>query len=82
MIILLAGNRSQYDYWMQHTFMPGKCVIFADRPEKIRGIRADEIIITGTFWERFDAMELYNLASSRMNNKSIWKELILSDYIK
>lgn len=39
---------------------------YADSAHSIQGIRADRVIIYGTFWDRQDAQELYKLANSRV----------------
>lgn len=70
MKIILAGCYQQYTDWIYDNILPDvngiKNYIFGNNVEKLAGIRADEIIIIGTFWTDVkNAGEIYNYAKSR-----------------
>jgi len=54
--IILAGNHKQYSDWLyDNNVLPDlkklKNYVFGNDVDKIRGIRAKEILVIGTFWE-------------------------------
>lgn len=66
-ILVLAGN---YQEFMHHFGRSpnegGSEYIYADRPDRIRGVKAEKIEVVGTFWERKDARDMYDLAMTRV----------------
>lgn len=67
-IIILAGSLKQFNYWCDEMGINPKNpkYIYADRPEKILGIEAEQVIEIGTFYERSDAREMRERANSRI----------------
>lgn len=65
-IIVLAGNYTQYMEYVQSTKIPASKFVYADNPSKLMGYEAEEVIETGTFSRRLDAVELRMLANSRI----------------
>lgn len=61
MTIVLAGNRQQFISWCQdnHISLKDHTAVYASSQANIRGIRVDMIVVTGTFWNRKDADEIY-----------------------
>lgn len=67
-IIVLAGNRGEFDGYMQ-TKSPLKYIYMYGYSENIlRGIVAQKVEVIGTFWDRPDARELHDLAFTRVRN--------------
>lgn len=66
-VIVLAGNYRQYRLFLRD--IPEELhrdYIYGERRERILPLRADDVVVIGTFHERPDADELYKLASSRV----------------
>ena len=67
-VIVLAGNYRQYlDYVRAHGAVSARDRGFAyGERDKMCGIEASEVVVTGTFWERADAGDAYEFANSRV----------------
>lgn len=61
-IIVLAGSRVQFEDYLAERGLTDSQARYAFMPEVLRGIRASEIVIIGTFFDTVDAGELSNLA--------------------
>lgn len=57
-IIVLAGNRREFDHFAKGH----KGYVFGSESYRLRGIEAQKIIVVGTFWDRTDSLQLYNIA--------------------
>ncbi len=69
-IIVLAGNYEQYKRYIWEQFGDNEeernCRVYAEYPDRIRGLRAEKVEVIGTFWERHDASKLKGVADSRV----------------
>ena len=65
-IIVLAGNRKQFEDYLDDNSMTDSQAVYGWSPEILHGIQADRVEIVGTFWGREDAYELRRLAESRI----------------
>ena len=70
-IIVLAGNREQFEDYLNKNGLTDSEAIYAFEPNRILGIEASKIEVVGTFWDRKDADKLYNLAWSRVRANRI-----------
>lgn len=66
--IVLAGNREQYENYVIDTAVsfPGKRFVYGFNAYKILGSQAEEVVTTGTFWQRHDARKLFDLSLTRV----------------
>lgn len=79
-ILVLAGNRQQFEEYVYTHFPPlntlpygsdpYEAFVYGDSRKCMLGIDFDEVITTGTFWERQDASDLYNYAQSTKSMKT------------
>lgn len=67
-IIVLAGNREQFEKYLNDNGMTDSEAVYGYEPRVIYGLIAERVDIIGTFWERKDAEELQDLAYSRVRN--------------
>lgn len=58
-IAVLTENITQFEYYKKEFEEMGE-LIYISSTDSARGIYFDEFIVVGTFWERFDAGEIYN----------------------
>ncbi len=65
-IIVLAGNRQEFERYLDKNGMTDTEAIYGCEPQRICGYRAERVVIVGTFWERKDAGKLKDLADSRV----------------
>lgn len=65
-IIVLAGNRHEFEYYLNHNGLTDSEAIYGYDPIRIQGIHASKVEVVGTFWDRKDAGELKRLAESRI----------------
>ena len=66
MIIVLAGNRMEFERYLDTNGLTDSEALYGFEPEKIMGIRASKIEVVGTFWDRKNADKLYELAKTRI----------------
>jgi hypothetical protein len=64
-ICVLAGDYKQYQEWLRKNKLTPHEAFFADDCETTRGMEISKIIITGTFFERRDSLELYKIAQKK-----------------
>lgn len=65
-IIILAGNREQFEKYLNENGFTDSEAIYGYRPENIMGIQASKVEIVGTFWKKKNASELQKLANTRI----------------
>lgn len=65
-IIILAGNRQQFEDYLEDNGLTDSQAVYGYEPDRILGIEASWVEVIGTFWERKDAVELRNLALTRV----------------
>ena len=65
-IIVLAGSRQQFEDYLDKNGLTDSEAIYGYEPERLMGIEAREVITIGTFFERKDAVQLLELAESRI----------------
>lgn len=65
-IIVLAGNRRQFEKYLDENGLTDSEAMFGWNPCILQGVKAKKIEIIGTFWEREDAGKLKELADSRL----------------
>lgn len=65
-IIVLAGNREQFERFLDENGLTDSEAIYGYEPSVIYGIDASRVEVVETFWERQDAAELKELADSRV----------------
>lgn len=63
-VVVLAGNHEQFHFMEKDD---RKTYYYVDRPEKLYSLRYDEVVTTGTFWDRPDSNDLYKEATYRLN---------------
>ena len=51
-IVVLAGNREQFQYWLRNNIIPLTC---KRDMEKLEGIKVSDVYTEGNFGEWFDA---------------------------
>jgi len=66
LVIVLAYNSKQFDYFVRCAREDGdkRPFVNGSAPHKLKGLRRIEepLIVTGTFWDREDSVELYKEA--------------------
>ena len=62
--IILAGSYAQFRMWQKSN--PNESGYYADSAHKLAGLEASGIEKVGTFWERGDAIEFYEIARTRV----------------
>jgi len=68
--LILAGDIKQYrQYLRENTLLEKDCTYVKDM-WSVRGTIASAVIIAGTFWDREDAGELYEIALSRIRKNT------------
>ena len=67
-IAIIAGNHRQFTHFLEGQYGPGTTIryIEADRAEKLQGLRIDDILTVGTWYERKDAHDVLSLAKARL----------------
>lgn len=65
MIAILAGNHREYFDYVGSTETDEK-MFYANTIPSLRGVHISRIVVTGTFWNRIDAGELYEMAKTRI----------------
>ena len=65
-IIILAGNREQFERYIENNNLNHNETVYADGQVKVRGIEASKVITVGTWYEKSNAFELEELAKSRI----------------
>lgn len=65
-IIVLAGNREQFERYLDENGMTDSEAIHGYCAEVLYGIEASKIVEVGTFYERKDCHELKELALTRI----------------
>lgn len=66
MIALLAGRRTEAEFWKQrHPGVADQCV-YAETASSLIGLELTRVVFIGTFHERSDAEEIERYARSRM----------------
>ena len=65
MKIILAGNFREFQNYAR-SHHPHPNLVYGNGVEALAGIEAEDIEVVGTFWEREDAGELYDVAKSRV----------------
>lgn len=66
MILILAGNHQEFTEYIEEHNLPDSVVRYADSPAQIYGVRPQQVICIGTFWDRPDAVVLSDLAQQRL----------------
>jgi hypothetical protein len=64
-ICVLAGDYEQYQEWLRKNKLTPKEAIFGNSRENFDGVEVSAIKIVGTFFERRDSRNLYELALTR-----------------
>lgn len=65
-IAVFAGNYQQFcEFKIRHE--KPELLIYIDRPEKALGYKFGEFTVVGTFWERNDALKLFEFIEYRIN---------------
>ena len=64
--IILAGNREQFERYLDNFGKTDSECVYGYSPEAIYGVEATNVVVTGTFWDRKDAHKLKELADSRI----------------
>ena len=64
-IAVLAGNIREYALFKEGR---GSIFRFIEYPDKAMGMEFSDVITIGTFWDRKDAGDFYELAKSRIRN--------------
>lgn len=59
-ILVLAGNRQQFEHWLDEKGLTDTDARHGYEPRVIMGNRYSAVIEIGTFWERKDARKLRN----------------------
>lgn len=69
MIIVLSGNFEQYRRYCKDNKIveANKTHRYAHDIDSTRGINIDDYVVYGTFWDRDDSTELWNLVRERMH---------------
>lgn len=70
-VIVLAGTKKQFQDFTEERKLNDirysrTHYIYADSQKSIVGIKADDVIVCGTFWENKNANKLAELAKSRL----------------
>jgi hypothetical protein len=65
-IIVLAGNREQFESYLNENGLTDSDAIYGYDPIRLYGIRASKVEVIGTFWERKDASKIKEVADSRV----------------
>jgi hypothetical protein len=65
-IIVLAGNYREFRDYAKGD----KRCIFGDREDKLRGLDAEKVVEVGTFWQRKDSHELFQIARLQVRGKT------------
>lgn len=67
-MIILAGNYREFQNYIESHKVPlrGYRTIYGETAEKMAGIRVNEFITIGTFWDKKDAKSLYDFAHTRV----------------
>jgi len=62
MIVVMAGNRKQFEYWLRHNIIP---ITSKGDLNKLHGIRIEKVYYEGTYYEWIDR-ETEEIIKSRM----------------
>jgi hypothetical protein len=65
-VIVLAGSRQQYVAWIHNQKVSVYDFVYCFDQAAIQSVEAKDVECVGTFWERSDARELYQLALTRI----------------
>ena len=65
-VLILAGNREQYEQWLADNGRTRQTAFYCYDKERIIGVEVSSVLTIGTFWERKDAYELFQLAQTRI----------------
>ncbi len=65
-LIILAGNKSQFDEYVMYRGFPEGYAVYGYDSRSVRTVRASNVEIIGTFWNKPDASQLLELANSRI----------------
>jgi hypothetical protein len=71
MKLVLAGNHKQYKDYLLRNGLDEANAKYAFSATELHALRIEEILVTGTFWDREDATELYDLAKTRLFNQPL-----------
>ena len=67
-IIVLAGNRREFEFFLDYNGMTDSEAVYGYCPEIMAGIEANIVEITGTFWDLKNAGKLEEYARSRIRS--------------
>jgi len=65
-IIVLAGSRQQFKDYLARNGLTDSQAVYGYEENILRGFEAEKVEAVGTFWERDDAVDLYEIAQSRV----------------
>jgi hypothetical protein len=65
-IVVLAGNKQEYEKYLEDQHLSSSQAVFGDTTESMIRLRVSSIVTVGTFWDRPDAWPLQNMAESRL----------------
>jgi hypothetical protein len=65
-IIILAGNREQFERYLDENGLTDSDAIYGYEPDRVCGIIASKVEVIGTFWEKKNANEIYKEALTRV----------------
>jgi hypothetical protein len=60
--VVLAGSMQQYENYIVTNRLDKKHYIYGYSVMKLRGVRADKLVVVGTFWDKPDANKIYEEA--------------------
>lgn len=69
MIVILAGNLEQAKQFARaHNLTGAQDYKYIDRPDQLRGMMSPNIAITGSFWMRMDAADIWDAVRRTMRD--------------
>lgn len=67
-IIILAGNRGQFENYLDDNGLTDSEAVHGWSPEVLIGIEASKVEVVGTFWrDKKDAGKIYDFALARVS---------------